>query len=62
MKNKTSILVNPHEFNSHYIHCRHIVRKARKDLEPLITEYEGQSMEDYPGKEFDWCKYDYGRR
>ena len=52
MKNKTSILVNPHEFNSHYIHCSYIVHATRKDLEPLITEYEGQSMEDYPGKEF----------
>jgi len=52
MKDRISILVNPHEFNTHYIHCSYIVHATRKDLEPLITEYEGESMEDYPGKEF----------
>ena len=52
MKDRISILVNPHEFNTHYIHCSYIVHATRKDLEPLITEYEGESIQDYPGKEF----------
>ena len=52
MKDKTSILVNPHGFNVHTIRCSYIVHAERKDLKPLITEYEGESMKDYPGEDF----------
>ena len=52
MKDKISILVNPHGFNTHTIHCSYIVHAERKDLKPLITEYEGESMKDYPGEDF----------
>ena len=52
MKGKTSILVNPHGFNTHTIRCSYIVYGERKDLKPLITEYEGNDMFDYPGEDF----------
>ena len=52
MKDKISILVNPHGFNTHTIRCSYIVHAERKDLKPLITEYEGESMKDYPGEDF----------
>ena len=52
MKDKTCILVNPHGFNTHTIRCSYIVYGERKDLKPLITEYEGESMKDYPGEDF----------
>ena len=51
MKDKTSILVNPHGFNVHTIRCSYIVYGERKDLKPLITEYE-ENMFDYPGEDF----------
>lgn len=41
MKDKTSILINPHEFNTRYIHCSYIVYAERKDVKKLETEYEG---------------------
>ena len=52
MKDKISIAINPHEFYSHRINCSYIVYAERKDLKPLITEYEGESMKDYPGEDF----------
>ena len=52
MKDKISVLVNPHGFNSHTIRCSYIVYGERKDLKPLITEYEGDDMFDYPGEDF----------
>ena len=30
----------------------YIVHAERKDLKPLVTEYEGESMKDYPGEDF----------
>ena len=44
--------MNPHGFNTHTIRCSYIVHAERKDLKPLITEYEGESMKDYPGEDF----------
>ena len=44
--------MNPHGFNSHTIRCSYIVYGERKDLKPLITEYEGDDMFDYPGEDF----------
>ena len=41
MKDKTSILVNPHGFNTHTIRCSYIVHAERKDVKKLVTEYEG---------------------
>ena len=41
MKDKISILVNPHGFNSHTIRCSYIVYAERKDVKKLVTEYEG---------------------
>jgi len=52
MRNKISIVINPHDFYPHRIHCSYIVYAERKDLKPLITEYEGESMKDYPGEDF----------
>ena len=34
------------------INCSYLVNAMRKDLKPLITEYEGKSIEDYPGEDF----------
>ena len=39
MKDKISILVNPHEFNTHTIRCSYIVYGERKDVKKLVTEY-----------------------
>ena len=41
MKDRTSILVNPHEFNTDYIHCSYTVYAERKDVKKLVVEYEG---------------------
>ena len=41
MKDKVSILVNPHGFNVHTIHCSYIVHAERKDVKKLVVEYEG---------------------
>ena len=41
MKDRISILVNPHEFNTHYIHCSYTVYAERKDVKKLVVEYEG---------------------
>ena len=41
MKDKISILVNPHGFNTHTIRCSYIVYAERKDVKKLVTEYEG---------------------
>ena len=51
-KDTVSILINPHEFNTHYIHCSYIVHGTRKDLDPMIVEYEGESPKDYPGQDY----------
>lgn len=34
------------------IKCHYVVHGERKDLEKLITEYEGESPKDYPGQDF----------
>ncbi len=34
------------------INCSYLIHGMRKDLEPLITEYEGTSARDYPGQDF----------
>ena len=34
------------------INCSYLIHAMRKDLEPLITEYEGTSAKDYPGQDF----------
>ena len=52
MKDKVSILVNPHGFNVHTIHCSYIVHGTRKDLDPMIVEYEGETPDAYPGKDY----------
>ena len=52
MKDKVSILVNPHGFNVHTIHCSYIVHGTRKDLDPMIVEYEGETPDDYPGQDY----------
>ena len=41
MKDKTSILVNPHGFNVHTIRCSYTVYAERKDVKKLQVEYEG---------------------
>ena len=41
MKDKISILVNPHGFNTHTIRCSYTVYAERKDVKKLVTEYEG---------------------
>ena len=51
-KDTVSILINPHEFNTHYIHCSYIVHGTRKDLDPMIVEYEGETPKDYPGQDY----------
>ena len=45
-------------------HCSYIVYGERKDGEPLIPEYEGNSPEDYPGKndQYSIAGYHYDRR
>ena len=45
-------------------HCSYIVYGERKDGEPLIPEYEGNSPEDYPGKndQYSIAGYHYERR
>ena len=52
MKDKVSILVNPHGFNVHTIHCSYIVHGTRKDLDPMIVDYEGETPDDYPGQDY----------
>ena len=52
MKDKVSILVNPHGFNVHTIHCSYIVHGTRKDLDPMIVEYEGETPDAYPGQDY----------
>ena len=44
-------------------HCSYIVYGERKDGEPLIPEYEGNSPEDYPGKndQYSIAGYHYDR-
>ena len=34
------------------VNCSYLIHGMRKDLEPLITEYEGTSARDYPGEDF----------
>tara|TARA_B100000212_G_scaffold341047_1_gene323127 strand:+ start:498 stop:1355 length:858 start_codon:yes stop_codon:yes gene_type:complete len=41
MKDKTVIIVNPHDFYPHTIHCSYTVYAERKDVKKLVTEYEG---------------------
>ena len=41
MKDRISILVNPHEFNNNYIHCSYTVYAERKDVKKLVVEYKG---------------------
>ena len=41
MKDRISILVNPHGFNTHTIRCSYTVYAERKDVKKLVTEYEG---------------------
>ena len=45
-------------------HCSYIVYGERKDGEPLIPEYEGNSPEDYPGMndQYSIAGYHYDRR
>ena len=45
-------------------HCSYIVYGERKDGEPLIPEYKGNSPEDYPGKndQYSIAGYHYDRR
>lgn len=45
------------------IDCFYLVHGARKDGEPLIPEYEGESPADYPGdpSQYSIAGYDYGR-
>ena len=45
-------------------HCSYIVYGERKDGEPLIPEYEGNSPQDYPGKndQYSIAGYHYDRR
>ena len=52
MKDKVSILVNPHGFNVHTIQCSYIVHGTRKDLDPMIVEYEGETPDAYPGQDY----------
>ena len=40
-RDKITILVNPHGFNTHTIRCSYIVYAERKDVKKLVTEYEG---------------------
>jgi hypothetical protein len=42
------------------IRCSYIVHGTRKDLDPLIVEYEGESPKDYPGQDFLGMKEIYG--
>ena len=41
MKDKISILVNPHGFNTHTIRCSYTVYVERKDVKKLVVEYKG---------------------
>ena len=41
MKDKISILVNPHGFNTHTIRCSYTVYAERKDVKKLVVEYKG---------------------
>ena len=34
------------------VNCYYTVFAKRKDLEPLVVEYEGESVKDYPGQDF----------
>ena len=49
--------------NGSNIDCYYLVHGARKDGEPLIPEYEGESPADYPGDptQFSISGHDYGR-
>ena len=42
MKDKISILVNPHGFNTHTIRCSYTVYAERKDVKKLVVEYKGE--------------------
>ena len=44
------------------IHCFYHVYAERKDINPLITEYEGESWEDYPDPNYDPRKTHEGDR
>ena len=44
------------------IHCFYHVYAERKDINPLITEYEGESWEDYPDPNYDPRKTKEGDR
>ena len=59
---KNRIIVKNHSNLS--THCSYIVYGERKDGEPLIPEYEGNSPEDYPGKndQYSIAGYHYDRR
>ena len=56
----TQILIKSE--NGTAIDCFYSVYGARKDGEPLIPEYEGESPADYPGDstQFSIAGYDYG--
>ena len=64
MKDKVSVLVNPHGFNVHTIHCSYIVHGTRNDLDPMIVEYEGETPADYPGNnnQYSIAGYHYDKR
>jgi hypothetical protein len=49
--------------NGSNIDCFYLVHGARKDGEPLIPEYEGETPADYPGdpSQYSIAGYDYGR-
>ena len=45
------------------IHCFYHIFAERKDINPLVVEYEGETPADYPGdpSQFSISGYDYGR-
>ena len=59
---KNRIIVKNHSYLP--THCSYIVYGERKDGEPLIPEYKGNSPEDYPGKndQYSIAGYHYDRR
>ena len=44
MEDRTSIVVNPHSFDVSNIHCSYTVYAERKDVDKLVTEYEGDQV------------------
>ena len=59
---KNRIIVKNH--SNHPTHCSYVIYGERKDGERLIPEYEGNSPEDYPGKndQYSIAGYHYDRR